>query len=156
VFIVPILPDSTAELAALPTPTVPVTVAAGSTIDVEITLTAQPRVAGNMRDGEVEFVDLTITFNGATILLRLTDATPLTPLTQGLTALRVVEQAGGGTAFPLILSQVTPTRTIVLTLQTSAGISGALNVTAVASLKDTASGARTSQTSGAAIVTVTP
>lgn len=156
VSVAPVLPDSTAELAALPTPTVPASVTAGSTIDVEITLTAQPRVAGNLRDGEVEFVDLTITFNGETILLRLKDAAPLTPLTQGLTALRVIEQSGGGSAFPLVLTQVTPTRTIVLTLQTSTGITGTLNVTAQAQLRDTAGGARTTQTSGAAAVTVTP
>lgn len=156
VSIAPVLAGSTAELAALPTPTVPASVTAGSTIDVEIDLTAQPRVAGSQRDGEVEFVDLTITFNGEIILLRLRDAAPLTPLTQGLTALRVIEQSGGGNAFPLVLSQVTPTRTIVLTLQTSAGITGTLNVTAQAQLRDTASGAITTQTSGAAAVTVTP
>jgi len=68
----------------------------------------------------------------------------------------VIEQSGGGNAFPLVLSQVTPTRTIVLTLQTSAGITGTLNVTAQAQLRDTASGAITTQTSGAAAVTVTP
>lgn len=152
----PSSPAFTAELAPVAAPVAPGAATAGNSFTVAITLTAAPRSGMTMGDGVVEFVDLTLTYNGQTLLLRLSDSFALTQLGTSVTALRCIEQTSGGAAFPRLLSQIAPSTTLVLTLRARAGTSGTLSLSGTAGLRDAASGARTSQAVGVTNVTITP
>lgn len=155
VSLAPAMPANTPEITALAAPTAPASVTAGNAIAVQFTLGALPRAASPMRDAYVESLDLVITFNGQTINLRLADSFTFTPMAAGLSAVALTD-ASGAEGFPRLLTQISPSGTITLTLDTSTGITGPLTLTATARLVDTATGNATSSTSPAAIVSVNP
>lgn len=151
----PVEPDNTPVLGALAAPTVPATVTAGDSFDVQMSLGATPRTSAPMRTGLIESIDVTITFNGTTTVHRLTAGHTLIPAQGGLMLVSVTLQ-GGGVGLPLSLSNLDPSKTLVLSVQTASTPTGALSVGFVATLRDVATGTTNSETSGNSNVTINP
>jgi hypothetical protein len=146
--------DATPLLDTMLTPTLPAAVTAGDSFDVRIELTAAPTAAGPMRTLQVREIDVTITFDGETSVLRLTDEFFGT---QGLSDLyfeTLVLESTGGLAFPLSLSQVADTDAVILTIRTDPGRTGALTVDVTAHAVDVATGTPSTQTAPTANTTI--
>ncbi|MCC6574093.1 MAG: hypothetical protein IT462_09890 [Planctomycetes bacterium] len=133
----PVEPDATPELQSL-TITMPATVSDGDEFEIEFAVMAAPRTGVPMRTLRVESVDVTIDFDGETFTLHLGDNFFDEPGPSGLHAKSLTLLSDGGRAMPALLTQAAPGDSIILTIQTTSGVTDTLTVTATATARDTA------------------
>ncbi|MBK9975289.1 MAG: hypothetical protein IPP14_11010 [Planctomycetes bacterium] len=154
VHVAPVIEAQTAQLTTLAI-TLPATVTEGTGFDLDLALTSGPLSGGLQRDLRVETLDLVITFDGTTTLLHLGDAFFAGPGGADTTFESCTLVATGGTALPVLLTNVGNSQTLRLHIGTTVGHLGAFSVTATATGRDVASGMQTTAADAAA-TSVTP
>lgn len=154
VAVAPVILDQTAQLSTLVL-TAPVTAVEGDEIDIDFTFTRGSLGGSPVRDLVVDWVDITVTFDGTTTVLRLGDSFFATVGGAELGFAAFVRPATGAAALPLVLDSVAPAATLRLTVRTTAGHTGSLGVSATARARDSATGVA-STAAGSASTTVTP
>ncbi len=152
----PVDPDATPLLDAMAAPTMPANVTAGETFEIRIDLSGSPTAGGNMRTLRVTDIEVAINFDGADSVIHLSDSFFRTPATSGLTFVSARLDSDGGRAMPVTLTQAADADAVILTVQTEAGITGALTATSTARAIDPSSGVVSTQTSAAGNTTVVP
>jgi hypothetical protein len=104
----------------------------------------------------VEWVEITIDFDGETTVLRLTDAFFETPVNSGLVLVGLRRDSTDGLAFPLSLEQIADAETLILTVRTDPARSGALQASFTVHGRDSATETLSTESSGTAAMTVNP
>ncbi|MCA8937298.1 MAG: hypothetical protein KDB68_13955 [Planctomycetes bacterium] len=150
----PATPAQTAQLDALVSPTLPAAVTAGDSFEIQFDLSASPRSGGVMQTLEVTALDVTITFDGNTTTLHLTDAFFEAGGESDLyfTGLRL--NSTGGSAMPVRLTQIANSDSVILTVRTDASRTGVFTVDFTATAIDVSTGTVTTQASGTSNVSI--
>ena len=148
------LQPATPLLDALAPPTVPGAVTAGDDFEIRFDLSASPTSGGVMRTFEVTDLDVTITFDGETTTLRLTDRFFEAPGESDLYFTALVLDSTGGNAMPVTLTQAANSDAIVLTVRTDPSRTGALTVSFSATGEDVSTGTTSTQTSASSNTTI--
>jgi hypothetical protein len=152
----PALADPTAVLDTPAAPVLPATIDAGDEFEIEMTVSSSPRAGGLQRSLAVEWVEITIDFDGETTVLRLTDAFFETPVNSGLVLVGLRRDSTDGLAFPLSLEQIADAETLILTVRTDPARSGALQASFTVHGRDSATETLSTESSGTAAMTVNP
>lgn len=150
----PALQPATSQLDALAPPTVPATVTAGNSFEIRFDLSASPISGGVMRTFNVTEIDVTITFDGNTTTLRLTDSFFETGGESDLYFTTAVLDSTSGKPMPVTLTQTANADAVILTVQTDTSRTGALTVDFTATGKDAATGTTSTQTSATSNTTI--
>lgn len=147
-------PAQTAQLDALASPTLPAAVTAGDSFDIQFDVSASPRSGAVMQTLQVTSMDVTITFDGNTTLLRLQDSFFETAGESDLYFTALVLDSTGGKPMPVVLTPVATSDGVILTLRTDASRTGVLTVSFTATAIDVATGTETTQSSGVSNTTI--
>jgi hypothetical protein len=152
----PVDPDATPLLDALGAPVLPANLTAGDPFEIRIDLSASPTAGGLMRTLHVTDIEVAINFDGADSVIHLSDSFFRTSGSSGLAFVSARLDSDGGRAMPVMLTQAADANTVILTVQTEAGITGALTATCTARAIDASTGVVSSQTSPSGNTTVIP
>ncbi|MCA8914722.1 MAG: hypothetical protein KDB90_04855 [Planctomycetes bacterium] len=150
----PATPAQTAQLDAVAAPSLPGAVTAGDSFDIRMDFSASPRSGGVMQTMRITDVIVTITFDGNTTLLRLTDSFFESVGESDLYFTALVLDSSGGRALPLTLTQTVNADAIILTVRTDASRTGVLTADFTATAIDVATGTVTTQASASANTTI--
>lgn len=150
----PALPDPTPVLDTPSAPVLPASITAGDEFDLEMTISATPRAGSLQRTLRVDWVEVTIVFDGETTVLRLTDAFHETAVNSGLVLVGLRRDSNGGLAFPLLLNQFADAETLILTVRTDPARTGALQASFTAHGQEVATSTPSTESSGLAAMTV--
>lgn len=144
----------TAQLDALAPPTLPAAVTAGTSFDIELDFSASPRSGGVMQTLKVMQATLTIVFDGETTVLHLDDSFFEQSGNSGLYFTSLVLGSSNGQAFPVMLTQLANSDSVILTVQTDPTRTGTLTASFATTAVDVATGTETTQASAVSNVTV--
>ncbi|MBZ0137237.1 MAG: hypothetical protein K8I27_12800 [Planctomycetes bacterium] len=150
----PGLQPATPLLDALAAPSLPAGVTAGDSFEIRFDVSASPTSGGVMRSFNVTDLDVTITFDGATTTLRLTDSFFEASGESGLYFPSLVLDSTGGTAMPVVLTQTAAADAVILTVRTDPARTGTLTVDFTATGHDVATGATSTQSSATSNTTI--
>lgn len=150
----PALQPATSVLDALAPPTAPAVVTAGDSFDVRFDLSASPQSGGVMRTFRVTSLDVTITFDGETTTLRLSDSFFETGGEAGLGFTALVLDSTGGRPMPVTLTQTAGADAVILTVSTDPTRTGTFTIGFTATGEDVATGTTSTQTSATSNTTI--
>ncbi|MCF6228691.1 MAG: hypothetical protein L3J82_08555, partial [Planctomycetes bacterium] len=147
-------PDQTPELGAIAALTLPASITAGQTFDVEVDLTAAARVGAVKRDLQIVAVTLTLVLDSETVVIRYLGAFEEAVGPAGSTLTGFLSQ--NSQAFPIGIKAAQTSEKLIFSFNTDSTRTGTYQVTVQVDAVDTSTGAESVQISGMASMTVLP